>query len=265
MFKKKLKRVQHFVPRFILKKFLTSSEFKLFDKRYKKFLSKTPGGSMYKEYFYEHDDFNVNEVEDLISSRENLYAPIIEKLISREKLTLAEHKTLIEFRHITYYRSNEFIGFHTYKKDRGEGSSHQRLDWLRINGIFSFKNHEKDIKKSQLKAIQNVINQQDSAYQLSSFTPICFVAISNDRKFAIGDNGSISMGDEFDGMAVIVISPSHLLAFPKTRTAVELMEKIGMTNQESKVVYLNIENDLVALINEKIIDRAFEYYIDPNP
>ncbi|MFA7310022.1 MAG: DUF4238 domain-containing protein, partial [Candidatus Paceibacterota bacterium] len=151
MNKKQITRVQHFVPRFILKRFVASDRFNLFDKRYGKLYQKTPGRSMYKEYFYEHDNFNPNEVEDLIASRENLYAPIIEKLLAKEKLTLEEHKTLIEFRHITYYRSNEFIGFHTHRKDRGEGSTHQRLDWLRHNGIYSGGNREKDIKQSQLK------------------------------------------------------------------------------------------------------------------
>ncbi len=219
---------------------------------------------MYKEYFYEHDDFNPNEVEDLLASREGIYAPIIEKIISRQELTLKEHRTLIEFRHITYYRSNEFIGFHTYKKNRGERSSDQRLDWLRINGIFGSDITDKNIKRSQLKAIQSVISKKDSAYQISSVTPICLVAIAKDRKFVIGDNGSISMGDEFEGMTVIVISPTHALAFPRASTALELMKKIGVTSQTSTIVRLEIDNDLVDTLNERIVDNAFEYYIDPN-
>lgn len=220
---------------------------------------------MYKEYFYEHDNFKPNEVEDLLSSRENIYAPIIEKIISGEKLSLEEHKILIEFRHVTYYRSNEFIGFHTYQKDRGEGSSEQRLDWLRIKGIYDQKDFKKDIKRSQLKAIQDVINGKDAAYQMSTWTPICIVYVTKDRKFAIGDNGSISIGGESEGITVIVISPTHALVFPRTVTAIELMQKVGATNQESTIKYLEVGNDYVDSINNVIREHAFEYYIDPNP
>ncbi len=265
MSKIQLTRVQHFIPRFILKRFLASGEFDLFDKRQGKALSKTPKKSMYKEYFYEHDDFNPNEIEDLLASRENVYAPIIDKIIAKEKLTLEEHQTLIEFRHVTYYRSNEFMGFHTHKKNRGEDSSPQRLDWLSINGIYSAENYENNIKKSQLRAIQNVINRTDSAYYMSSLTPICVVAVSNDRKFAIGDNGSISIGEQFDGATVIVVSPSHALIFPKARTALALMEELKITNQESTIEYREFGNDFVDFVNERVIDWAFEYYIDPNP
>jgi len=219
---------------------------------------------MYKEYFYEHNDFNLNEVEDLIASREHLYAPIIEKLIARKELTLEEHKTLIEFRHITYYRSNEFIGFHTHRKDRGEGSSQQRLDWLRLNGIYGGGDREKDIKRSQLKAIQDVINRKDAAYRMSSLTPFCYAAAARDKKFAIGDNGSISMGEEFDGVTIIVISPDYALVFPKARTALEIMEKTGVTAEQSTVKYLQVGDEYVEPINRRILDRAFEYYIDPN-
>ncbi|MBI4087848.1 DUF4238 domain-containing protein [Candidatus Kaiserbacteria bacterium] len=262
---KQLTRVQHFIPRFILKRFLSSGDINFFDKRYKKFLSKTPKGSMYKEYFYEHDDFSPNEIEDLLASRENIYSPIIDKVLAGEKLTFDDYKILIEFRHITYYRSNEFMGFHTYKKDRGEGSSHQRLEWLRINGIYESKDVEKDIKRSQLKAIQNVISGQDAAYQMSIRTPLCFVLTSADTKFAIGDNGSISMGEEFEGFTVITISPSHAIAFPRTATAIELMKGMGISGQESTVEYQEIDNELVGLINKRVRDHAFEYYVDPNP
>lgn len=262
--KKQLTRVQHFVPRFILKKFLDSGKFKFFDKRYKKFLSKNAKGSMYKEYFYEHDEFNPNELEDLLKSREDIYAPIIEKLIAKESLTLEEHKTLIEFRHITYYRSNEFIGFHTYKKDRGYGSAPQREDWRRINAIFDLGNIEKDIKKSQLRAIKDVINKKDSAYQLSSLVPICIVAIASDKKFGIGDNGSISIGEEFDGITIIVISPYNALIFPKTRSALEFMKVLKVSNQQSTVIYAKQSNTFVEAVNRCIFNRAFEYYVDPN-
>lgn len=219
---------------------------------------------MYGEYFYEHDDFNPNEIEDLLKTRETIYAPLVDKIISKGKLTLQEHETLIEFRHVTYYRSNEFVGFHTYKKDRGGGGSDQRSDWRRINGIFELGNLEEDIKRSQLRAIQDVINRKDAAYQMSALTPICIVYTASDRKFAIGDNGSISIGEEFDGVAVIVISPSHALIFPKARTALELMGKVGATNQVSTIEYREIDNDFVDIINRCVCERAFEYYIDPN-
>jgi len=259
-----MKRVQHFIPRFILKNFLDKGFFKFFDKRYGKYSDKTPGGSMYKEYFYEHDDFELNEIEDLLARRENLYAPIIEKIINQIPLTLEEHKILIEFRHTTHYRSNEFIGFHRFQTSRGKDDWMQRLDWKMINGIYESNDWDKDIKRSQLKAIKSVVDGKDAAYSLSTYTPICFLFTSKDKKFMVSDSGSLCWGDEVDGMIIIVLSPIHALMFPRIKNAIKSMEELGVTNQQSTIKYKVADNEFVDFVNKKVLENSFEYYIDPN-
>lgn len=260
------KRIQHFIPRFILKKFLENGafSFKLFDKRYGKFSNKNPRGSMYKEYFYEHDDLGSNEIEDLLAGREGIYAPIIEKLINKVPITLEEHKTLLEFRHVTYYRSNEFIGFHNYQKRRGGNDWMQRLDWKSLNGIYNSDNYEKDIKKSQLRSIKAVIERKDPVYCMSSLTPICFLYTSKNKKFMVSDSGSLCWGDEFRGMVIIVLSPSHAVMFPRLKNAIKIMEKLKVNNQKSTVIYEDLSEEEVDDINTHVLRNSFEYYIDVN-
>lgn len=259
-------KVQHFIPRFILKKFLenSASSFKFFNKINGKFSNKNPKGSMYKECFYEHNDFSPNEIEDLLAVRENYYAKVVEKLINKKLLTLEEHKILLEFRHTTYYRSNEFIGFHNYEKRRGENDWMERWDWKSLNGIYNSKDLEKDIKKSQLRSIKSVIDRKDPVYYISSLTPICFLFTSTGKKFMVSDSGSLCWGDEFDGMVVIVLSPIHAVMFPRIKKALVLMEKLGVNNKKSNVIYENADEELIDLINNKVLKSSFEYYINPN-
>ncbi len=261
---KELTKVQHFISRFILRNFLTAGKFKFFDKRYKKFSDKNPKGSMYKEYFYEHDDFAPNEIEDLLATRENVYAPIIKKLLEGKALTLDEHMTLIEFRHVTYYRSSEFTGFHNYQKDRGEDSWMERWDWKSINGIFNSDDPEKDIKKSQLRAIKEVIEREDPIFKLSAYTPICFLFTTKGKKFMLGDNGSVGIGEEFTGMVVIVLSPTQAVAFPRINKAAEIMQKVGVKSNQSTIIYEDAPDEIVDIVNERVKRQSFEYYIDPN-
>jgi hypothetical protein len=113
------KKRQHYIPKVILKKFLENKTyFNLYNKKYNKFEIKGVSNSMFNEYFYEHFEFPKNEVEDLLSEREKLYGELIEKIINKEKITLEDFNLLLEFRHVTYYRSNEFHGFHSYKKNK---------------------------------------------------------------------------------------------------------------------------------------------------
>ena len=263
--KKNIKRVQHFIHQFILKKFLLpKGRFELFDKRYNKSLPKDPGGSMFKEYFYEHDDFNPNEIEDLLALRENFYAPVIEKIINKKPLTIEEHSVLLEFRHTTYYRSNEFIGFHNYEKRRSENDWIERWDWKSINGIYNSKDFEKDIKKSQLRSIKSVIDRTDPVYYISSLTPICFLFTSTGKKFMVSDSGSLCGGNEFDGMVAIVLSPNHVIVFPRVKNALKIIEKLGFNNKKSNIIHENADDKFVNLINNKVIENSFEYYINPN-
>lgn len=258
-----MKRVQHFIPKFILKKFISDKwKFKIFDKRDDRY--KSPSDTMYKERFYEHDDFKPNEIEDLLATRENFYAPVIEKLINKIPLNLEEHKILLEFRHTTYYRSNEFVNFHTYKNGRGNADWEQRHDWRSIMGIFNSKDLENDIKKSRLKAIQLVINGTDPVYEISLLTPLCFVFTSRCKKFIVSDSGSLCRGNEFDGMVIIVLSPIHAVMFPRLKTALEIMTKKGVSKNESTVIYEDATEELVDLINEMAIKSSSEYYIDPS-
>jgi hypothetical protein len=258
------KRIQHFIPQFILRKFLNDKSFKIINKKFNKSSNKGASNSMYKEYFYEHNDFSPNEIEDLLASREGFYASVIEKLINKTPLTLEEHKILLEFRHTTYYRSNEFIGFHNYKKRRGENDWMERWDWKSLNGIYNSKDFEKDIKKSQLRSIKSVIDRKDPVYYISSLTPICFLFTSENKKFMVSDSGSLCWGDEFDGMVIIVLSPIHAIMFPRIKNALSLMEKLGVNNEKSNVIYEKADDDLVDLVNDKVLKSSFEYYIDSN-
>ena len=259
-----MKRVQHFIPRFILKRFLDKGSLTFFNKGHGKYSKKSSKGSMYKEYFYEHDDFNPNEIENLLAERENFYAPVIEKILNHESLTLEEHKILLEFRHTTYYRSNEFVAFHGFKKGRAQNDWMERLDRRTINGIYESENLDKDIKKSQLDAIKSVIARKDSAYSISALTPICFVFTSKNRKFMVSDSGSLYWGSEFDGMVVIVVDPLHAIMFPRLKQALEIMKNRQYTNKESNVIYENAPDDIVDMINDRVLKGSFEYYIDPN-
>lgn len=260
-----MKRVQHFIPRFILEKFILNDKpFKLVDKRYKKPKNKFPGSAMFKEYFYEHDDLRPNEVEDLLGKRETVYAPIIKKIIDRVSLTIEEHKTLLEFRHTIYYRSNEFCAFHAFKKRRCEGDWVERQDWRFLNGIFSSDNLDDDIKKSQLKAIKAVISREDAVFHMSSLTLLCFVFKTKGKKFIVSDSGSLCWGNEFKGMVVIVISPECAIMFPRLESALEIIKKTGIDKKKSTISYIDIDDNLVNAINKKAVRSSFEYYIDPN-
>ena len=127
-----MKQDQHYISKFILKKFIDpkTKSFKVFDKKLGRYLSgpKYPKKTMMEKFFYEHDSFLPNEVEDLLASRETIYSPIINKLINEQHITKPEFALLLEFRHVTYYRSSEFIAFHTYQKQRGDNSWLQRAD-----------------------------------------------------------------------------------------------------------------------------------------
>ncbi len=262
--KQNITRVQHFIPRFILRRFTNKQgKTNFVDKRYGS-KGKAPDGAMYKDFFYEHDDFNPNEIEDLLASRENIYAPIIEKILSYKTLTIDEHKILIEFRHTTYYRSNEFFGFHRFQKRRGENDWMERWDWKSINGLYSSDDWDKDIKKSQLRAIKSVISGDDAAYSVSLWTPICFLFTSKGKKFMVSDSGSLCRGDEMNGIVIIVLSPLHAIMFPRTIKAVELMEKLRVKNDQSTIIFEDISDKDVDIINKMVLEDSFEYYIDPN-
>lgn len=259
-----MKKVQHFIPRFILKKFTNEGSFSFYNKIFGIFSKKVPSGSMYKEYFYEHDEFSPNEIEDLLASRESLYAPIIEKVIKHQQISLEEYKILTEFRHTTYYRSNEFVGFHTHRKARGENDWMARWDWRSLNFIYNPNDYDKDIKKSQLNAIQSVIDGKDAAYSLSLLTPICFVFTSKEQKFMISDSGSLCFGDEFEGYVIIVISPFYAIMFPRVNMAMKAMLKMGVDDKQVTVKYEEVDDDFVSFVNNKVLEKSFEYYIDPN-
>lgn len=255
--------IQHYIPRFLLDKFIDPDKknIKVFDKLLNTYLSgpKYPKRTMMKLFFYEHDSFSENEIEELLQKRESLYAPLIEKLIGGEKLSMKEYALLIEFRHITYYRSNEFIAFHNFQKNRGKNSWIQRWDWRSINGV---SNNKFDAKKSQLDAIKRVIAGTEPIVGISLSTPICFVIKSAGNKFIIGDNGSVSIGGELDGEAIIVVSPEFAIKFPKLASALQLMREIKVKSNENTVIYENADNDEVKLINDAIKEHAFQYWVE---
>lgn len=223
---------------------------------------------MVKEWFYEHKSLPKNEVENLLSKREGFYREVTEKLIRGEKLNEKEYSILIEFRHVTYYRSNEFIGFHDFRKSHGNEDYLARGDWRSINGFSFFKPLSQDeLKQTQIRAIQSVIKGTDAAFSMSLMTKICFVYISKNKKFFLGDSGSIGSGeDEFNGMVFLVISPHHIVGFPRTLSAAKILAemKIGINNKTPVIVFPKVDDDLVDSLNSKIANAAFEYYIDPN-
>lgn len=255
--------IQHYIPRFLLDKFAdpVKKNIKVFDKLHNSYLSgaKYPKKTMMKLLFYEHDSFSKNEIEELLQKRESLYAPLIEKLISGEKLSMNEYALLVEFRHITYYRSNEFIAFHNFQKNRGKNSWIQRWDWRSINGV---SNSKFDAKKSQLNAIKRVIAGTEPIVEISLSTPICFIFKSTENKFIIGDNGSVSAGGELNGVAIIVLSPECAIMFPKLANAAQLIKKYKVKANENKVIYENVGNDTVELVNDLTKEHAFQYWVE---
>jgi hypothetical protein len=54
--------------------------------------------------------------------------------------------------------------------------------------------------------------------------------------------------------------------FPKIINAVELMGKykLKLNDDKHKIIYEDIDDEHVDIINNKIIDHTFEYYVDPN-
>lgn len=258
-----LKEDQHYISKFILKKFVNpkSKSFKVFDKKRSLYLSgpKYPPKTMMKKFFYEHSSFSLNEIEDLLASRETVYAPIIDKLIKGKVITKGEFRSLLEFRHVTYYRSSEFIAFLTYQKQRGENSWLQRADWRMINGITS---SEDDAKRSQLSAIKRTIAGTEPILELSVMTPVCFVLKTSNKRFVIGDNGSISLGAELDGLIVIVVSPWVALMFPRTLKATEMMKQHTVKLYDCLLLFEDIKDDVVDLINKRTKEQAYAYWVE---
>ena len=257
---------QHYIPKFILNRFVDdpkNNRLRVFDKKKNCYLSGscTPKKSMVTKLFYEHNDFYPNEIEDLLSKRETKYSPVVTKLINSIPISKNEFNILLEFRHVMYYRSNEFMAFHSYQKNRDDNSWAQRLDWRNINGISSSKD---DTKKSQLKAIKRVIAGTDAILELSMMTPVCFVLHSHGKRFIIGDNGSLSMGSEFDGVVIIVLSPQYAIMFPRLLSAQKIMNELGLSQIEHKILYEEMNDQLVELVNSKTAELTYEYWVDPN-
>lgn len=265
---KNITKNQHYIPKFILKRFLNGTSFQLFDKTKSKFLPKGASNSMAKNWFYEHKSLPKNTIENLLAKRENLYKGVTEKLIKGEKLDQKEYSILVEFRHVTYYRSNEFIGFHDQRKNNSSEDYLARGDWRSINGFSFFKPlTQEELKQTQIRAVQSVIKGTDAAFSLSLMTKICFVYISTDKKFLLGDNGSLGLGeDQFNGMVFLVISPYHAVGFPRLLTATKILteNKTEINNKTPIIRFPKVDNDLVDSLNSKIADAAFEYYVDPN-
>ncbi len=255
---------QHYIPKFILNHFVDETKkqyIKVFDKKKNCYLSGncTSKKSMVTKLFYEHQDYCPNEVEDLLWQRETIYSPIITKLIDGVNISKDEFKILLEFRHVTYYRSSEFMAFHSYQKNRGDDSWAQRQDWQNLNSISSSKD---DAKKSQLNAIKNVVAGTDIILELSSMTPICFVLHSSCMRFIVGDNGSLSIGDEFSGVVIIVVSPQYAIMFPKLQRGFEIMNKLGLSRSKHAILYEEVDDQLVELINSRTADAAYSYWVE---
>lgn len=262
--RKKPKGYQHYIPRFILRRFLSPTDFDVYYKKQDKWVVRGASNSMGKDLFYEHGSSEPNEIEDLLATREGKFGLVINKILDGKTLSQNEFSLLIEFRHLAYYRSNEFRGFHTFKKSRGISSWEQRSDWRMLNGIYAFDNpndFESAIKKSQLTAIKSVIDHSDVIFKLSMMAPVCFVFTSKSKKFMIGDSGSISFGGELDGITIIVISPSKALAFPKSLLAMEILANNGLNSGQGLLIHKDIGDDLVAIINSVVKDHSYEYYI----
>ena len=261
-----MKQDQHYIPKFILKKFTNNKThgFKVFDKKSQTYLTGTkyPKKTMMGKLFYEHSKLQPNEVEDLLSKRESLYAPLIEKILNQEDLKRDDFRTLMEFRHVTHYRSIEFIAFHSHKKSRGKDSWLQRADWRMINGIYGVEEYESNIKLTQLNAIKRTIDGTEPILQMSMLTPVCFAFKSSEKKFIIGDSGSLSFGGELDGVIIIVVSPEWSLMFPRTLNAVEVIKRFKLKVGDPLLVYENAPEDIVDLINQRTKDQAYEYWVE---
>ena len=128
-----------------------------------------------------------------------------------------------------------------------------------INGISNTKD---SAKKSQLNAIKRTISGIEPILELSLMTPVCFVFKTLDKRFVIGDNGSLSMGGELDGIIVIVVSPSVALMFPRTLKATEMMKQYSIKLYDCLLVFENIKDDLVDLINDKTKEQTFAYWVE---
>lgn len=258
-----MKRSQHYLPRFILKKFidLKSKSFKVFDIKTNTYLSgpKYPPKTMTKALFYEHDSLKPNEIEDLLASRESIYAPIIDKILLRQSISKDEFAHLLEFRHVTYYRSNEFVAFHSFQTSRGENSWRQRWEWRSFNGSYETTF---DVKKSQVNAIKRTINGTEPILQLSLLTPVCIALQSSSKKFIIGDSGSLSMGDELKGVVIIVISPYVALLFPRPSAAVEMMKERHLKLSNPLLMYEDCDDELVETINKATRHQAFAHWVE---
>jgi len=260
----KPKKYQHLIPKFVLRLFLNTKSYQLYDVKSRTFITKGASNSMGKDHFYEHADYETNEIEDLLAERENKYAPLLKKIMTGETISEDEYRLLVEFRHVSYYRSNEFLDFHNFRKNRGDDSWIQRQDWRMINGVYSPQT-KADIQKTQLKAIQNVINGTDEAFLLSLMTPLCFLYRTRGLKFILSDTGSIGLGDDqFNGVVVIVISPSFALGFPRTTTAIGAIKELGLTSSRNHIIKSDAPDELVEIVNNASIQRSYEFYIDPN-
>jgi hypothetical protein len=262
-----MKQNQHYIPKFLLKKFTDdkSKGFRVFDKTKESFLSgvKYPKKTMVEKLFYEHNSLKPNEVEDLLSKQETRYSVLINKIINGgDTLTRKDFRTLMEFRHVTHYRSSEFFAFHTHHKNRGDNSWLQRADWRSLNGIYNTDDYEGDMKKSQLNAIKRTIAGTETILKMSLLTPVCVVFELKDKRFVIGDSGSISMGGEFDGVVVIVISPQHALMFPRTLKALEVMKKFNIKNSDPLILYESAPDDVVDIINDRVKEQAYRYWVE---
>lgn len=267
-------KLQHYIPRFLLRRFLSPKSFRIYNKETGTYSNKGASNSMVKSLFYEHDKFNPNEIENLLQKRETVYAPIIAKLIKGEEITIKEYDILLEFRHVSHYRSHEFFAFHTYQKRRGDSSYEQRHDWKSMHGLYGPRSQEQlesDIKLSQLKAIKSVIANDEGwgniIRKVSGYTPICLVYESKGTKFIIGDSGSLTIGGELEGITWIVISPTKVLAFPRGSSAIKFIEHLTKLNGKMKVpiiINYKLPEESVILLNEQLKHISFQYYVDPN-
>ena len=80
----------------------------------------------------------------------------------------------------------------------------------------------------------------------------------------VSDSGSLCWGNEFNGMVIIVLSPIHAIVFLKLEQSLELMKKMKFTNLKSNILYEDISEDIVDIINNRVVESSFEYYINPN-
>ena len=257
-------RKQHYIPQFILRSFLVGTSLKLVSIRTGNRYYRGASNSMFSDWFYEHRSLPVNHIENTLASRETHYAEVINHLVSNHTMSMEEYRILIEFRHVHYYRSREFYAFFTFQMNRGANSWRQRADWRMINGVYTIQSDE-DVKLTQLRAIQSVIEHRDEAYQLNIMIPICFLLHTAGKKFILPDCGSISRTDdnELNGLTSIVIRPDYLLVFPRFGWATNLVEQIRPQSYPH-IICSEVDDDYVEQYNQQSIESSYEFYVQSN-